>query len=401
MWLPPWHPAHAQRPATPTLVYPDWSSPTIGGDALPGNDAYVDITPVPGATHYEVCLRDIGAGGCWFQRIVRAEETAYGPGVTARARIVVDLPAHKQGTIGEWTAQACASATCSSASSSGFAPFKRFLILTHPAQVTAFSGTQPSRTVTFRWTNNPIATAGTQLVILSDRASAVGFRPEDPTTVAPPSMSIAVPVGANSHTVTLPPSFPNLARWAVATCREFQGKGRRCSLLTAWAMVTVPPPPTFATTLLPTFRHARCINCHAVAADNFQKATAANPNRGLPSTHPDVTAASDCRSCHTNALLPSEGTLNPGWQAAPADMDFRNKSDMHLCLAANLPGSKARDVREHLTQDKLILWAVGDGRRPADASGSALPALPVAPPMSIAQWRTLVQQWLDGGMRCN
>lgn len=391
----------AQRPAMPSLVYPAWTSPTPGNDALLTEDSWVDVTRVSGATHYEVCLRDVGAGGCWFQRIVPVSSATH-PGNAGLLRIVVDVPPERQGTIGEWTVQACATSACSVQGSSGFAPPTRFLVPTRRASVTAFTGPQPSRTVTFRWTNNPLANAGSQLIILADRPGAVGFSPGRPATVSPPSLSIAVPVGANSHTVTLPPDLPNTVRWAVGTCRTFPEKGRRCSnVYPTWSTVTVPAPPTFASTLLPTFRHARCVNCHAVVADNYQRATATNPNRGLPSTHPEVNTGTNCAGCHDDTLLPSQGNLRPAWHAPPANMDFRNRSDMSLCLAGQLTGTLARTVLEHLTEDRLILWAVGDGRRPRAADGSTLQPLPLAPPMTIAQWRTLVQQWINGGMRCN
>jgi hypothetical protein len=156
-----------------------------------------------------------------------------------------------------------------------------------------------------------------------------------------------------------------------------------------------PPPPTasFVTDLAPTFKHARCINCHAVAATNFARGT----GTGLPANHSVVSAATNCTqsSCHTSTLLPTQGTINPGWKSAPADMDFRNKTDADLCAMAKNPGTVAGSVLNHLSQDKLVLWAVGDGRVPGGTT------LATAPPNSISTWQTRVQNWVNAGMPCS
>jgi hypothetical protein len=76
-------------------------------------------------------------------------------------------------------------------------------------------------------------------------------------------------------------------------------------------------------------------------------------------------------------------------------MDFRNKTPAQLCGMAKNPGTIAGTVLNHLTQDRLILWAVASGRVP----GTATPK-PVAPPGSISSWRSQVQAWVDAGMPC-
>jgi hypothetical protein len=47
-----------------------------------------------------------------------------------------------------------------------------------------------------------------------------------------------------------------------------------------------------------------------------------------------------------------------------------------------------------MTQDKLILWAVGDGRVPNGQIRAA------APPGNIATWQSTVQAWVNAGMPC-
>lgn len=389
-------PASSQPLGTPTLVRPAWNL-TGGGDAQTLEDAMVELMPVATATHYDICLRQVGQD-CYFLRRFALSEAQPGPNGALRFWFG-GLPANREGTEGEWLAAACRASggttTCGQWSSGN-----RFIMLTNYATATApASGNQPGRTVTFSWVNNPLADAGSQLILLHDLPHRV-FSRSNPTVVPAPSQSIALAAGVTSHTVTIPSGITSM-RWAVGTCRNYPGKGRRCSqLYPVWRTVTVPSFG-FTSTVAATFKHQRCMNCHAVAADNFQNASATSPNRGLPASHPTVTAATSCSSCHTNALLPSEGTVNPGWHAAPASMDFRNKTDAQLCLMAQLAGNgTVASIRTHLTEDKLILWAVGDGRRPAASNGSALPPLPFAPPGSIAAWRTAVNNWIDSGMPC-
>ena len=152
-------------------------------------------------------------------------------------------------------------------------------------------------------------------------------------------------------------------------------------------------PITFGNTLAETFRHPRCTTCHAVAATDFRRVNDTPPGV-LPAAHPVVNASTDCTVCHTPSLLPVEGTIAPDWQSAPVAFDFRDKTDAELCALASQPVS-GHPPLEHMSEDKLVLWAVGDGRVP---SGSTLPT---APPNDIAQWRARVQQWVDAGLPCD
>jgi hypothetical protein len=151
-------------------------------------------------------------------------------------------------------------------------------------------------------------------------------------------------------------------------------------------------PVTFGNTLAETFRHPRCTTCHAVAATDFRRVNDSPPGV-LPAAHPVVNAGTDCTICHTSSLLPVEGTIAPGWQSAPIAFDFRDKTDAELCALASQPVS-GHPPLEHMSEDKLVLWAVGDGRVPGDT-------YPTAPPNDIAQWRALVQQWVAAGLPCD
>lgn len=151
-------------------------------------------------------------------------------------------------------------------------------------------------------------------------------------------------------------------------------------------------PITFDTHLAATFRHPRCTTCHAVAATDFQRIND-DPPGVLPAGHPVVNAATDCSSCHGASLLPP-GNIDPGWQSAPPEFDFRDNSDTELCGMASQPVS-GHSPLEHMSEDRLVLWAVGDGRVPFGN-----PDLPTAPPHDIEQWRGLIQQWVSAGMPC-
>jgi hypothetical protein len=130
-----------------------------------------------------------------------------------------------------------------------------------------------------------------------------------------------------------------------------------------------------------------------VAATGFRRVNDTPPGV-LPAAHPVVNASSDCTGCHTAALLPVEGTIAPGWQSAPIAFDFRDRTDAELCALASQPVS-GHPPLEHMSEDKLVLWAVGDGRLPFGGT------VPTAPPNDIAQWRALVQQWVDAGLPCD
>jgi hypothetical protein len=79
-------------------------------------------------------------------------------------------------------------------------------------------------------------------------------------------------------------------------------------------------------------------------------------------------------------------------------MDFRNRNDQQLCLSAHFGvggQGTTQAVLDHLTQDKLILWAIGDGRVPGGGTR------PLAPPGNIASWQATVQAWVNAGMPCS
>lgn len=398
--------AYAQAPTvSPTLVYPRLNLPPAQ-DSISIDDGEVALLPVPNATKYDICVKSIDnreGGACYFRKTFNVTESV--AGANGAIRFFVQIPADKQNTEGLWTAAACNNNNqCSPGAS-----FEQFIVLPRQATATEPTGsaTIPSnRSVTFRWTNNIVpapgiqANAGTQLIILPNGPPHLsGFSGANPTVVPPDGLSFQVNQGTNSQIVNLPPGIPSI-RWTVGTCHNFSNKGRRCtSRYTTWRTMRIAN--FFGVAMAPAFRHARCVNCHAVVPDGFANDPQTDGNGGLPFGHFSANATMNnqsqqdgqgCRSCHRDNLLPTQGNINPGWHA-PSGMDFRGKSDAQLCqMAKAFPSAGA--AFQHLNQDKLILWAVGDGRTPGGPQ-------PIAPPGSILNWQRLIYSWHTARQPCN
>lgn len=376
-----------------------------GSDAIsPGDGAMVSFTHVAGATFYRICLADPG-GACFNGNpLVSVNQRVQGPPLTQGLTIsfiVTGLEARIGQSI-DWRVRACTGQTATTAQCQELSENQTVIVLLPPAVIPEnVSQIIPvNQSVTFQWTNHPLANAPPQLIVLPDwtntRLQPI-FTSANPTTVVAPGLSIALQPNTTSHTITLSDALKPAIKWAVANCRNYPNKGRRCSqLLTPWKKMRVAN--IFMFQLAFTFNERRCQSCHAAAATNFQ--IGAIP--GLPATHPAVDATMNnqstqnnqgCRSCHTDALLPTLGNINPGWHAPPASMDFRGKSIGQLCQMARAPGSPSAVFR-HLMNDKLILWAVGDGRVPNGTT------LSLASPSSIEEWRHAVVLWIEAGMPC-
>ena len=416
-------PAVAQNPLpAPTLLRPLTNGiPNVpGSDAIStGDGARVAFTHVAGATHYHICFKAPG-NICQDQRTPPLQSMF---AVTARINPIapqplppvaqggtieffLPIPDGFQGGRIQWEVKSCTGPNptqCGQAS-----PFQQVIVLLPSATL---SPNVPSiipnnRSVTFQWTNHPLADEGTQLIVLPDGIPTnliSVFTMSNPTVANPPGFSMPLGSGVSNQAVVLDPGLGPMIKWTVASCRNFPNKGRRCSqLLTSWKSMRVPN--FFSTIIAPTFRHPRCVNCHAVATDSFMNDPATNGNGGLPSNHPQVNAAMDnsggCANCHTNNLLPAQGTINPGWHAAPAPMDFRNRTPAQLCSMAQqsatdpITGQPVSGF-QHLTQDKLILWAVnpnpqGNVQLPSIPAGQTRPP---APPANIAAWQNEVYVW--------
>jgi len=340
-----------QSPTAPTLLSP-------ANDALlSGVGSFSWSAPATGAASYKLCIsRESFTGSCE----VRASPTATS---------VNNLALPFRGERIRWYVQACNSAGCTSSSNSRVI---RNLLPSAALVSPAANATATSRRPTFQW--QAVAGAQTYTLYVSHPSPLQSF--------SVPNLSSSV----TSFTPATDLTLESPVVWVVRACTTAVG----CSSDNSTQRVLNLPPRVLFATLAPTFQHARCTNCHAGTATNF----VAGSVPGLPAGHTAVSASTNCQTCHTNTLLPTLGTVNPGWHSPPATMDFRNLTPGQLCAKAKSVGGAA-EVATHLKEDKLVLWSVGDGRRPNNAT-----PLPLAPPGSIASWRTLVDAWVNAGMAC-
>lgn len=345
-----------QVPGVPVLLSPENLYRTTSGRA---NFSWTAAT---GAVDYQLCIsRETWTGAC---------EQAARPTTTSVNSVGLPFPGERI----KWFVRACNSVGCTSSATS------RFILNAPPAATLvspAAGATASNRRPTFQWQTVPGAQTYKLYV----------YHPG-------PLAEFVIPNLSNNQTQFTPATdlaLDSPVYWSVHTCTTATG----CSAAETPAQLRqliLPPRVSFATDLSPTFSHERCVNCHAVVATNFARVTP-----GLGPNHPTgVTSTTNCATCHTNTLLPTQGTVNPGWHAPPQSMDLRGLTAAQQCsLRAINAGTTAGSVLNHLTQDKLILWAIGDGRVPNGTIKT------VAPPGNITTWQTRVQNWITAGMPCN
>jgi hypothetical protein len=355
----------AQAPATPVLL-----SPSRYSRLTSGTENFSWSAPATGATDYRLCLsREANAGACEVETRVAGTSVLI-PAVPFRGERV------------SWFVKACNTVGCTSSAD------RRLIINALPSAILvspAAGATTATRKPTFQWQSVP----GAQTYEIQ------AYHPSPLQTFTISSLSS----NQTQFTPATDLTLANAVYWAVNACTVAAGCGSPSTMQQSRTF-NLPAAVSFATDLAPSFRSPRCVNCHAVVATSF--ARSASP--GLPANHPAVgptmntstTVATSCRSCHTDALLPP-GSVNPGWKAPAASMDLRNLTDAQLCLKAQDPGI-AGTALNHLTQDRLILWAIGGGSLPA---GATMSPVTTAPPQSISTWTTRVQAWITAGMPCN
>jgi hypothetical protein len=125
-----------------------------------------------------------------------------------------------------------------------------------------------------------------------------------------------------------------------------------------------------------TFLHPRCTTCHGFHV----------PNQNGQNHIDDGRAAQPCSNCHSI----------PGWHAPPAQFDLASKSIDEIC--AFVTDHVAHDpllMKHHLTEDPLILWAVGD----AVLFGNLRPG-GKAPPGDLDIWFDRIDRWAAAGLPC-
>jgi hypothetical protein len=344
-----------QSPSKPTLA-----SPAADARVTTGTADFSWSAPLTGATSYRLCIsRESYTGAC---------EQRYSG--TARQAPSITVPS--RGERVRWYVEACNSIGCTASDS-------RIILNTLPSAtlVSPPAGSNAgNRRPTFEW----------QTVAGAQTYELYVYHPQPLQRFSVPSLSSNV----TEFTPASPLAMESPVYWMVNACTPAVG----CGTPAGSDQVRVLHLVSFANELAPAFKHARCKNCHAVAATNFAPGAIGG---GLPSGHAAVNGATNCAqaNCHVSSLLPSEGSINPGWHAAPSGMDFRSKTDLQLCEMAKNPGSTASTALAHLTQDKLILWAVDKATMPGGGTAEK------APPQNLTTWRTRVERWVAANMPCN
>jgi hypothetical protein len=140
--------------------------------------------------------------------------------------------------------------------------------------------------------------------------------------------------------------------------------------------------------------HPRCMNCHPAGDAPLQGDDShvhlQNVKRGEDGKGK---YALKCASCHQDVNLPGENMPpgNPTWHLPKKDtpLVFQGKSPRELADQLKDPrrngGKTLEQLREHVTEDKLVLWGwePGDGR--------------TKPPLSHAEFARKFREWVEKG----
>jgi hypothetical protein len=163
----------------------------------------------------------------------------------------------------------------------------------------------------------------------------------------------------------------------------------------------------FAVTLLETFHHPRCADCHA-----FGSAAALAAHHGYsdveafvdqtnlhlePSTYVPARHVIACNSCHIVPGVDNHG--NPFHELEwitphpDLDIDWGQKNAAQICarVKQNLPTKELRD--EHFHADGRLFWAIENPIVPG-------PSLSPAPPNDFDDFLRRVDMWNQFGAPC-
>jgi hypothetical protein len=190
------------------------------------------------------------------------------------------------------------------------------------------------------------------------------------------------------------PQLGNLGNWS--------DKTRRCPMassangikgtfssqaITVLGLRCIEPNRLTFAGLARTFRHSRCVNCH----NHLQR------EDGVPLS---VEEGGIVRYKHSSPLNASCNACHqiPGWRMPALDknMSFLGHVSRLLCRKALDFNSttEPRKVFEHLREDPLVLWAVGDGTvGDQTVGGDNFVRLPKAEPFDTEAWRKAVTAW--------
>ncbi len=163
------------------------------------------------------------------------------------------------------------------------------------------------------------------------------------------------------------------------------------------AQTNTPPETHIFMEIAPVFQHRRCMNCHVLSPfprqgengrRHMMSIAAGDGGRGSPGL--------PCTTCHRGSNSPSGVPGAEGWHLAPLKMGWEGLSAGEICRALRDParsGMTPHQLIQHLTHDKLVLWAWQGSR---DLAGKARST----PPLSHAAFLDGIRRWLAAGGGC-
>ena len=142
--------------------------------------------------------------------------------------------------------------------------------------------------------------------------------------------------------------------------------------------------------------HERCMNCHP--NDNIPKqGSDSHPHYfGMERGENDLGfQATKCTTCHQDENNGYSGVPGaPHWSLAPASMGWQGLSRTEIAermLSEKTNGGRSHsELIEHMTEDKLVLWAWKPG---VNAEGKQREL----PPVSEENFKIAVKQWFENG----
>ena len=166
-------------------------------------------------------------------------------------------------------------------------------------------------------------------------------------------------------------------------------------LLVAWSTTAMADDSKFSTHLHAKFQSKACTNCH----DFFEKKLGGLSFKSHKGRTPDI-----CVFCHSQSVTgfkhPDEWFARPGLYTSGMDAKQTCKA-IKTALFAEFKNEKllARQMEIHLFEDPRVLWAIEkatptSGKLPGDEKAKGLVK------GGFEQWKTQVNAWIAGGMKC-
>ena len=119
-------------------------------------------------------------------------------------------------------------------------------------------------------------------------------------------------------------------------------------------------PKAFSRALVNTFRHSRCMNCHAMGTLAGPSEAPAFPNMPHPGGAEPLLSDAGCSDCHNSGTVLALAGVD--WRApreANGDFDFRGNTLQQLATRA-----QSVPFDEHLLNDGRVNWAIASGDVP-------------------------------------